>query len=111
VEGLPDAKRILLFRLLQAALDRAAQSAGPRRIRVALDSEWHEIRLSVEIDSAGFDGHLRDSTAFREAAGPAGQAGWGLVEIGDRLELLGGSLEIRDQPGGVTRLTAKLPFE
>lgn len=111
VEGLTDSKRLLLFRLVQAALDHATQYDRPPRIRVALDVEGHEIRLSMEIDAGGFDGHLLDSTAFQVApAGREGPEGYGLVEIGDRLELLGGSLEIHTQPGTGTRLTARCPM-
>lgn len=49
---------------------------------------------------------MRVSTAFvKDAfASPDGQKGWGRTEISDRLELLGGTMEIRTQPGSGTHV-------
>lgn len=113
VESLPDSKRILLYRLLQVALDRAVELDDPHYIRVAMDADEHQIRLSIEDHAVSFDGHPHDATAFLPdtSAGRGGQESGGLVEISDRLELLGGSLEVRTQPGAGTRVIARLPCE
>jgi PAS domain S-box-containing protein len=96
---LPEAVNISLYRFLQEALTNVARHAQARHVWVALDRDGEAVSLSVGDDGQGFD----------EQAGMA--AGIGLVGMRERLELLGGQLEIESQPGQGTRLTARIPLE
>jgi signal transduction histidine kinase len=101
---LPEAASICLYRCLQEALTNAAKHAAADQVRVVLSRDPEMLCLSVEDDGRGFDG----------AAWPSGSAwpkGIGLLGIQERLELLGGRLEIDSRPGEGTRLVASLPIQ
>jgi PAS domain S-box-containing protein len=99
---LPEAVNTCLYRFLQEALTNVAKHACANQVCVALRCDTQTISLSVEDDGRGFDTQARLSVA-----------GWpmgiGLVGMQERLELLGGRLEIESQPGEGTRLVAHLP--
>jgi signal transduction histidine kinase len=99
---LPDAVSICIYRCLQESLANVARHAEARQVKVALRREGGEVRLVVEDDGKGFD--PRSLGASRGAA-----AGIGLVGMSERIELLGGSLDIAAAPGRGTRLEACLP--
>jgi signal transduction histidine kinase len=99
---LPDPVNICLYRFLQEALTNVAKHARADQVRVALRYDTETVRLSVEDDGQGFDEQARLSIA-----------GWpmgiGLLGMQERLESLGGRLEIESQPSQGTRLVAHLP--
>jgi signal transduction histidine kinase len=77
------------------ALANAAKHSQSSRIDVALTSQSERLALSVSDDGIGGADPSRDS---------------GLVGLRDRLEALGGSLEITSKPGLGTSLAATLPI-
>lgn len=113
VQGLTEWNRILLFRALRVVLDHAEQQRHPSRLNVSLDAEGHTLRLEVKEQAIGFDGHLRDSSAFRTEGDSRSERkdNGGITEMSDRLELLGGTMEIRTQPGSGSRVVVSLPFD
>lgn len=90
----------LVFRVVQEALDNVAEHSQARRARVELREagDGASVCLLVCDDGDGFD----------PADVPA--AAVGLIEVGDRLRVLGGELEIESKPGAGTTLRARLPF-
>jgi signal transduction histidine kinase len=102
--ALPDAVSICLYRVLQEALTNVAKHAHARRVQVALERDADLISLSVQDDGQGFDPQAILSPVGRPA-------GIGLLGMQDRLELLGGGLEIDSQPDRGTRLFAYVPWE
>ena len=83
-----------IYRVVQEALTNATKHANAGRIRVDVARENGTVAVVVEDDGHGFD--------------PAtSTVGLGLVGMRERVELTGGRLEIRSQPG--TRVSARLP--
>ncbi|HWO70798.1 MAG TPA: ATP-binding protein, partial [Actinomycetota bacterium] len=66
-------------------------------IRVRLSASGGELAFAVEDDGPGFD----PSTTPRGA---------GLQNMADRIEALGGSLEVRTSPGAGTVVAGRLPI-
>jgi len=101
---LPEPVSITLYRFLQEALTNAARHARPSHIHMTLCCDDEAITLSVEDDGQGFDGQAMLSA--RELS-----PGSGLLGIQERLEMLGGRLEIESQPGRGTRLVGRVPLQ
>jgi signal transduction histidine kinase len=82
-------------------------------MNVSLNAKGHSLRLEVEEQPIGFDGHLRDSSAFRHEGNSRSERkeNEGITEMSDRLALLGGTMEIRTQPGSGNRITVSLPLD
>ncbi|MDQ7039903.1 MAG: PAS domain S-box protein [Rhodothermus sp.] len=88
------------YRFVQEALTNVARHARTSEARVQVQSVHPELLLMVEDQGIGFDvGEI--STTSRSM---------GLAAMRERIELLGGRLEIASQPGRGTRLKALLPF-
>ncbi len=93
---------VCLYRFLQEALTNVAKHACANQVRVALRYDAETVSLSVEDDGRGFDRQARLS----ERCWPMGI---GLLGMQERLESLGGRLEIESRPGQGTCLVAHLP--
>jgi PAS domain S-box-containing protein len=101
---LPEEVNITLYRFLQEAMTNVARHARANEVDVALQSDAEAIRLSVEDDGRGFDLHTRPATHGRPQ-------GMGLLGMQERVESLGGRLEVVSEPGQGTRLTACIPLK
>jgi two-component system, NarL family, sensor histidine kinase UhpB len=93
---LPRAAERALFRIAQEALANAAKHAGAETVTIELDQDEREARLSVSDDGRGFD------------TGSA-SGGFGLQTMRERVEEVGGSLEVESAADLGTRVTATLP--
>lgn len=91
-------RALCLFRVAQEALRNAARHARATRIDVGVRSADGGIELRVADDGCGFD-----PAAARE------RASLGLASMRERVELLGGRLEIDSRSGAGTRVAAWLP--
>jgi two-component system, NarL family, sensor kinase len=96
---LPKGVEALLYRLCQEALNNVAAHAAASRVDVRLVIVPDHVRLSVEDDGRGFD--------------PGGVSAdrHGIVGMKERAAALGGSLEIRSEPGAGTGVEAAVPLE
>lgn len=101
VRELSDAMNICLYRVLQEALTNVARHARAKRVDVRLSLDKERVRLTVTDDGRGFK-------SPRQAPGGL-QPGIGLLGMRERLELLGGWLEMDGSPGRGSRLAAHLP--
>ncbi len=99
---LPGAITLNLYRMLQEALANIARHAQASHVWVTLHCDSDTVTLSVEDDGRGFDA---ESTMFDQPRGV------GLLGMRERLELLGGNLEIDSQPGHGTRLVVRVPWK
>jgi signal transduction histidine kinase len=70
-------------------------------VAVTLAAEGRAVTLTVSDDGRGFDPGAR--------ADRRQQPGLGLVGMAERLDLLGGSLDIRSAPGQGTRVVVRVP--
>jgi len=77
-----------LYRIAQEALNNALKHACAGEVVVRISTRDGKVGLEVEDDGQGFD---------LDAA--EGNRGMGLVNMADRAEQLGGSIEIRSEPG------------
>ena len=85
-----------VYRLVQETLTNTMKHANAERVELTLKAIGGEVRLSVSDDGSGF---LLDQ--------PAG--GFGLIGMRERVELVGGRLEVESSPGGGTVVRARLP--
>jgi two-component system, NarL family, sensor histidine kinase DevS len=92
---LPADAEVAAYRIVQEALNNALRHAGATAVAISVYEEDGTIHVEVCDDGRGFD---LDAPA----------AGFGLGSMRERVELLGGELEIESSTAG-TRLTAILP--
>jgi signal transduction histidine kinase len=76
--------------------------AGATRATITLQRDAGMIRCSIRDDGVGFE--VADVLDRRR------DPGLGLIGIQDRLEVVGGTLEIISAPGGGTELRATIPL-
>lgn len=91
-----DEERIV-YRLVQEALTNAVKHAGATRVEVDVQGGDDEIRIAIRDDGCGFD--------VAQATG-----GRGLTGMRERIELLGGSIEVSSEPGKGTEIDASVPL-
>ena len=97
---LPPRVEVALYRVCQEALTNVARHAGARSASVRLVATPEAVRLVVEDDGRGFDPSRVDGDRQ------------GLVGMGERVEMLGGTLDVQSGPGGTgTRIEATVPLE
>jgi signal transduction histidine kinase len=85
-----------LYRIVQEALTNARKHGGAGHVLVEIEDYEHCVHLAVRDDGQGFDPHVKAD-------------GFGLHIMGERAELLGGTLEIDSAPGRGTQITVDLP--
>jgi signal transduction histidine kinase len=90
---------LCLFRVVQEALQNAIKYSQAKNVSVHLGSDSDGMRLTILDNGVGFD------------IDAAWGNGVGLVSMVERLEAIGGSLQIDTRPGAGTRLTASAPSE
>ncbi|MBN1672870.1 MAG: PAS domain S-box protein [Kiritimatiellae bacterium] len=95
--------RGLLFQAARELVTNAVKHAGPCEIRVAVRNQPGQIRVQVEDNGRGFDPRTVDATDN------AASGGFGLFNVRERLERLGGRLEIRSAPGEGTCAVVTVP--
>ncbi|PKM82430.1 MAG: histidine kinase [Firmicutes bacterium HGW-Firmicutes-14] len=98
---LEPALEIALFRLVQEALNNVIKHARAAKVTVdfQMKSEW--VKASIKDDGIGFD--LEDYLAMK-----AGNH-FGLISMRERIDLLGGELDIDTKPGGGTTVSFTVP--
>jgi PAS domain S-box-containing protein len=94
---------ILLFQSVRELLLNVVKHANVKTARVQVGRSGELVQVVVQDEGVGFDpAHLR------AAGGPSG--GSGLFSIRERLDLLGGRLEIDSAPGRGSRFTLLAPM-
>jgi signal transduction histidine kinase/ActR/RegA family two-component response regulator len=96
---LPSDLTLCLFRVVQEALQNALKHSRAHEVSVRLSGDPGVLTLTVSDDGVGFDVDDRLGK------------GLGLVSMNERLEAVGGSLEIRSKPGKGTELKIKVPVD
>jgi signal transduction histidine kinase len=93
---LPEPIEVAAYYVASEALANATKHAQASRVEVSLATRNGHLLLSIRDNGVG-------------GADPA--RGSGLVGLTDRVEALGGSIQIRSRPGAGTHITAELPLE
>lgn len=99
---LPDHMRVTLFQAVREMLFNVVKHAGTLRASITLDKRDGRGRIIISDSGDGFD-------ANSVLANP--QAAHGLMIIRNRLNLMGGSMEVDSVPGDGTRVTLEFPME
>jgi PAS domain S-box-containing protein len=86
-----------LLRVLNEALTNARRHSEARNVEVGLRMEGEEVLAEVSDDGRGFD-----PAAVRD--------GVGLSAMRERIDGLGGKIEVRSRPGEGTRVTVRVPL-
>jgi PAS domain S-box-containing protein len=97
VVGLPRKQSVELLRILQEALANVRRHSAARNVEVGLRTDDGAIVLEVADDGRGFD------------PGSA-RAGVGLVGVRERVEELGGKIEVSSRPGEGTEVRVRVPL-
>jgi len=87
----------LVYRLVQEALTNIVKHASAARVEVSVREEDCEIEIVVRDDGEGFDP-------------TSSSGGRGLIGMRERIELLGGSIEVTSAPGDGTAIAATVPL-
>ena len=95
-QRLPDPVEVTVYYLVAEALSNAVKHAGATEVRVDLQRRGPVLHAEISDDGVG--------------GAEAGGAGSGLHGLVDRLDALGGRLEVESAPGAGTRLRASIPL-
>lgn len=98
----PDHLKILIYRILQEALNNVAKHSRADKVEVSLRSVNREIELVIKDNGRGFDISDVYAVDFQ-------QRGVGLESIKERTAIFGGCLDIRSQPGQGTMIRVAWP--
>ncbi len=93
---------VLLFQAVRELLFNAVKHAGVKTARVDLRRTNHHVEITVADEGVGFD--PQTAMPGKDKAG-----GFGLFSIGERLNLMGGTMEIDSAPGRGSRFTLRAP--
>ncbi len=96
--GISDSVKILLYRIVQEALNNIVKHAHAKNIYVLLARDESDIHLVVEDDGIGFKQMKQRS--IRKV---------GLLAMKDSVRLLGGNISIKSAPGKGTRIEVVCP--
>jgi signal transduction histidine kinase len=101
-DSLSSAQRITVFRAVQEALANVREHAGATTVAVRVRARRSSVEVQITDDGMGFE--------VERALAKAAQRGrLGLVGIGERVRMLGGTFELESAPGGPTTLKLTLP--
>lgn len=92
-------QRLLLFRVVQEALQNTLKHAAARNIRISMDDDGRSYYLAIVDDGIGFD-----------LSAAAASHTYGLYNIRERVEKLQGRITVLSQPGEGTRIELQIPI-
>ena len=100
---LRDDVRVTLFQGARELLFNAVKHARAKTVKVRVECDPREVRIRIEDDGVGF-------AADELWSNLKAMDGFGLFSVRERLESLGGRLEVDSQPGRGTRATLAAPL-
>ena len=98
-EDVPDSLKIIIFRILQEALNNIAKHSQAKLVRLSFKGTDDKIELTVHDDGTGFD--VEDVLYGNQTA-----RGLGIASMKERAELSGGSFTIDSGKGAGTNVRA-----
>ena len=101
-DSLSSAQRIAVFRAVQESLANVREHSGATAVDVRIRARRSTIDVSITDNGQGFE-------VSRAVAKAAQRGRLGLVGMGERVRLLGGTFHIDSKPGGPTTLRFSLP--
>jgi PAS domain S-box-containing protein len=101
-QEVPESLKVVIYRILQEALNNVAKHSGADLVRIHLRKRAGRIELSVRDNGKGFE----PARAFSRQVE---KAGYGLVSMRERTELSSGSFLLEPNEGNGTRIRASWP--
>lgn len=98
-KNLPKGTEIMIYRLVQECFSNAVKHSSASRISLQVERRNGHIRLSVNDNGVGFDvkrAHKKEGS-------------FGLNGMRERVELLGGKIDVQSSPGKGTKIRIALP--
>ena len=95
--SLPGDIGVCLYRVAQEALSNAIKHGRADRIEVCLKGTPDSVHMTIDDNGVGFDTRIASS-------------GLGLISMTDRIEHVGGTLQVRSQLGGGTLVEVNVPL-
>jgi two-component system sensor histidine kinase DegS len=89
---------VMIFRAVQELLSNAQRHSQAVQVWVQIDASEADVKVSVDDNGKGFDANTVE-----------GEGGMGLKVIRDRVEMLGGQMEIDSTGGKGTRVSFEIP--
>ncbi len=96
-------EELSIFRWAQGAVGNIIQHAQAENVEVSLKQREEKLILTISDDGKGFE--IDRLTEMREKG-----RGYGLLNMKERMILIGGSCSVQTQPGEGTTVTAELPL-
>lgn len=105
---------IALFRVMQEAINNIARHSAARNVEIKLDLDENTAIVSIKDDGIGFDLSELSVISNKEMERPDSllsdsARGLGIIGMQERIELLGGELDINTAPGSGTRIQIYVP--
>jgi signal transduction histidine kinase len=94
--GLPESAEVAAYYVVAEALTNAAKHARASVVNVRVEAEDANLHLCIRDDGIG---------------GADSRKGSGLIGLTDRVEALGGQMDVSSPPGSGTSLLVKIPIE
>jgi PAS domain S-box-containing protein len=102
IPPLPPETQLVLFRIVQESLNNVHRHSGASEASITVECQGAEIRVTVSDNGKGFELPRRLSEF-------AGQGKLGLTGMAERVQLIGGKLEVSSQEGKGTTIVVKVP--
>jgi PAS domain S-box-containing protein len=99
---IPEAKKIVVYRVMQEALSNAAKHGKADNIQVSLILVGDQLEMTIIDDGCGFDQE-------RVLGADDTLNGFGISSMRERVEICDGRFDIQTGPGEGTRIKASLP--
>jgi PAS domain S-box-containing protein len=94
--------QIIIYRIFQECLTNISKHADASQVSITIRKKDDLVSIVLEDNGTGFDPR---QTSARRVAG----RGLGLAALNERARMLGGTLDIRSQPGTGTKVTCVIP--
>ena len=105
-QGIPDQlsleKELILFRILQEAINNILKHADATTITVNLDFSQQQLQMEITDNGKGFN--------LAEVSGQP-EAGAGLKNMQKRIRMISGRFSMETEPGKGTRIDIRLPAD
>lgn len=92
-----------VYRIIQEALNNVTKHSQAKNVRIQLNRDGPNLLCKIRDDGRGFD--------VPAILARKGNKGLGLIGIRERLNAIGGTLQLQSEPGQHTELLATIPME
>lgn len=101
--SIPETVRLAVYRIYQEAMNNVTRHSEASQVRISLSNQKGSLVLNVEDNGRGFT--IPDGWVEQARKGHLGMVG-----IHERVEAVGGTVQIHSSPGKGTRLTVRVPI-